>query len=135
MTCLPQDLRTLVLATTPITDLISTRMHYNHVPESAGKPFLWFRVVSDNEELTLDGVGGLHEALVDLECTANSESAAQNLADAVKTKLHGFQGTMGNETAQAMFLRDKDDDYIPYSNASDEGASVVSFTLTVWYTT
>lgn len=135
MTCLPQDLRTLIVATTAITDLISTRCHYNHVPESAAKPFVWFRVASDNEDLTLDGTGGLHEALCDLECAADSESAAQGLADAVKATLHGYSGTMGNETAQAAFVSDKDDDYLPYSNQSDEGAHVVAFTLTVWYTT
>lgn len=135
MTCLPEDLRTLIVGTTPIAALISTRCHYNHVPESAAKPFVWFRVASDNEELTLDGTGGLHEAVCDLECCGNSESSAQSVADAVKSKLHGFKGTMGSETSQAMFMRDKDDDYLPYSNASDEGASVVSFSLTVWYST
>jgi len=135
MTCMPEDLRTLVTATTPLSTLIGTRCHYNHVPESSAKPFVWFRVASDTEERTLDGVGGLHEALVDMECNASTETSAQSVADALKAKLDGYKGAMGNETAQAAFLRDKDDDYVPYSNASDEGAHVVSFTLTLWYTT
>lgn len=135
MTCMPEDLRTFIIGTTGVTSLISTRCHYNHYPEISQRPNIWFRVAMDTEERTMDGVGGLHEATCDVECVGVTELSAQNVADAIKTRLDGYKGTMGTATCQGAFLRDKDDDYLPYSNQSDEGAHVVSFTLNLWYTT
>lgn len=135
MSHFPEDLRTFVTGSTAVTSLISTRCHYNLTPQASARPNVWFRVSSDTEERTMDGVGGLHEATADLECVGLTETSAQNVADAVKTRLDGYKGTMGNSNCQAAFLRDKDDSYIPFSIDSDEGAHVVSFTLTCWYTT
>jgi hypothetical protein len=83
----------------------------------------------------MDGVGGLHQAYADIECVGITETSAQAVADAVKGKLDGFSGAMGSLTAQAVFLRDKDDDYLPWSNLGDEGAHVVAFSLAMWYST
>jgi hypothetical protein len=131
----PEDIRTCILASTAVSSLVGTRCHYNQLPQASAYPHVWFRIASDTEERTLDGTGGLHEAAADLECVGSSESSAQNVADAVKSRLDGYKGSMGNMTCQAAFLRDKDDDYIPYSNQSDDGAHVVAFTLSLWYTT
>lgn len=135
MTTMPQDMRTLILGTTPVTNLIGTRCHYNHLPESSVMPHVWFRVPSDNEELTMDGVGGLHDAQVDIECAGLTEDSAQAVADVIKARLHGYAGAMGNVSAKGIFLADKDDDYVPFSNESDEGVHVIAFGATVWYTT
>jgi hypothetical protein len=47
MTHIPEDLRTFIIATTPVTSLVSSRVHYNHIPENAIQPHVWFRVSSD----------------------------------------------------------------------------------------
>jgi hypothetical protein len=135
MTTCPEDLRTFIIGTTAVTQYVSTRVHYNHLPEASALSHVWFRITSDTEERTMDGVGGMHEAYVDIECVGNTESAAQNAADAVKTRCDGYAGTMGNISCKGLFLRDKGDDYVPYANLSDEGAHVVSFTGHLWYTT
>lgn len=135
MSRIPEDLRTFILGSTSVTSLISTRCHYNLIPQISARPNVWLRVASDTEERTLDGVGGLHDATVDVECVGLTESSVQDVADAIKDRLDGYKGAMGNATCQAAFLRDKDDDYIPFSNQSDEGAHVISFTLNLWYTT
>lgn len=131
----PANLRTLILSSTSVAALVGTRCHYNHTPEASACPRIWFRISSDTEERTMDGVGGLHQAETDLECAGVTETSAQSLADAVKGKLDGFKGAMGTMTAQAMFLRDKDDDYVPFLIQGDEGVHVISFTLSMWYTT
>lgn len=135
MATFPEDLRTFISGSTAITALVSTRIHYNHLPESSARPHVWYRVSSDNEELTMDGVGGMHECYVDLECVGVTESSAQAVADVVKTRLHGYKGAMGSSTAHGAFLTDKDDDYIPFSINSDEGAHVNAYSLHVWYST
>jgi len=133
MATMPADLRALITSSTAITALVSTRVHYNHLPESSARPHIWYRVASDNEELTMDGTGGLHEAFVDLECVGVTEDSAQDLADAVKEFLHGHKGAMGASTASAIFVTDKDDDYVPFAIESDEGAHVDAYTLHIWY--
>lgn len=135
MSHFPEDLRTFIVGTTAVTGLISTRCHYNLTPQASAHPHVWFRVTQDTEERTMDGTGGLHEAYADVECAGLTEASAQNVADAIKTRLDGYKGTMGNATCQGAFLRDKDDDYIPFSIQSDEGTHVVAFTLSCWYTT
>lgn len=136
MTTMPQDLRTFIIGSTSITSLISTRCHYNKMPQSSQRPNIWFRVTSDTEPRTMDGVGGIHEAFVDIECAGLTEDSTQAVADVLKPRLDGYKGTMGNVTANGAFLSDKDDDYVPFSNENDpEGVHVISFGLHLWYTT
>lgn len=135
MTTMPEDFRTLTIGTTAVTGLISTRCHYNHLPEKSDFPHVWFRVTSDDEELTMDGVGGIHEADVDLECAGLTEASAQAVSDAVKARLHGYKGTMGNVSAKGIFVSNKDDDYEPFTNQSDEGVHVIAHSVKVWYST
>lgn len=132
----PPSLRTYIIGSTYVTDEISTRCHYNaNAPEYSAHPFVWFRVNQDNEELTLDGTGGMHECYVDLECVGDTEATAQAAADAVKARLHGTKGTMGSVTCHACFVNDKDDDYVPYMAEGNEGAHIVAYTVKVWYST
>lgn len=135
MTTMPEDLRTFVVGTTGITGLVGTRCHYNKTHQESPRPNIWFRVTSDNEDLTMDGVGGMHEADVDMECCALTESSAQSVADALKTRLHGYKGAMGNISAKGAFLKDKDDDYVPFSIEDDDGVHVVAYSLKLWYST
>jgi hypothetical protein len=136
MTTMPQDLRTLIIGSTSVTGLISTRCHYNKdAPMSSAKPFVWFRTTSDDEPLTMDGVGGMHEAYVDIECVGLTESSVQSVADAVKGRLHGYSGAMGNISAKGIFIASKDDDYVPFSTEGEEGEHVVAYEAHLWYTT
>lgn len=135
MATMPEDLVSFIAGSTAISTLVSTRVHYGQIPQSSAYPHIWCKTTTDNEELTMDGTGGLHEAFVDLECAAKTESEAQALADVVKPRMHGYKGTMGSSTAQGIFLSDKDDEYIPFSNQSDDGVHVIAYTARLWYTT
>lgn len=131
----PQDLLAFIIGSTSVTSLIGTRCHYNHIPENAASPKVWFRVTTDNEDMTMDRVGGLHEFNADLECIGLTEDSAQNVADAIKTRLHGYKGTVGASDAKAIFVEDKDDDYVPFNIPSDEGPHLVAYGLHGWYST
>src|SRR5688572_8009285 len=116
MTTMPEDLRTLTIGTTTVSGLIGGRCYYNRTPAKWDLPHVWFRVTSDDEELTMDGVGGMHEADIDLECAGVTEASAQAVSDAVKARLHGYKGTMGSASAKGIFISNKDDDYEPFTN-------------------
>ncbi len=130
----PEDLRTLMTSTTAITALTSTRIHYNHSPQTSARPQIWFRTSSDTEERTLDAAGGLHEAFLDIECIGETEADAQAVADAVKNLLDGYRGAVTSHSAQGIFVSDKDDQYFPKSINSDDGRHVVAFDARVFYT-
>lgn len=135
MTTMPQDLRSFIIGSTAVTAQISTRCHYNHIPMNSAKPYVWFRVTEDNEPLCMDGTGGMHQSLVDLECSGLTEESVQAVADAVKDRLHGYKGTLGSISAKGVFVAGKDDDYIPFTNQSDDGIRVIAFSVNLWYST
>ena len=135
MTVLAQDLVAYIAASTAVNQYTSTRVHYAQLPQSSAYPHVWLRVTSDTVERTMDGVGLMHEAYVDIEAAGTTPLSAQNVADGLFTRLDGAAATMGNASVKGFFLRDKDDDYIPFSNQSDEGVYVIAFTGHCWYTT
>lgn len=135
MTTFAEDLRTFITGTTAVTGKCGTRVHYNHIPQTSPLDHVWYRITSDVEDRTFDKAGGLHEATVDIECVADDEGDAQDLGDAVRARLDGYQGTMGNIKAQGLFITDKDDGYEPRSDMSDEGRSVVALNLRAFYST
>lgn len=129
------DLKAYVTASTSVNSVIAGRMHQNHPPQDTSKPFIWYQRSSENEELTLDGVGGLKQVQFDVECVTADVATAESLADKTKARLHGKRGTFGNSTVQGSFVQDHSDDYAPKSIGSDGGLHVASFQVTVWYTT
>ena len=129
------DLKTYVTASTSCNAVISGRMHQNHPPQDSNKPFLWYMRTSENEELTMDGVGGLKKAIFDVECVTADITTAESLADKVKTRLNGKSGSFGASTAQGVFVEEHADDYAPKSIGSDSGLHVAAFNVTIWYTT
>lgn len=136
MTTFAEDLKTYVVAdSTGVNATISGRMHFNQLPQDSSRPHIWYRTASDRVDLTLDKTGGLHEARYDLECIATSASVAQSLADAVKSRLHGVQATVGNSKAQGIFVEDADDSYEPQGNGADAGLHVVALDIRAFYTT
>lgn len=132
---MPAALREILVADAEVTEYVASRVHYNHIPEYSARPHVWFRVSNDNEQLTLDGTGGLHDVLLDLECVDDSETDVQELASHVKTCLHGQKKTMDGVTFQLLSVEDKDDDYVPFSVSGDDGARVVAYTIRAWYST
>lgn len=127
------DLTTYLRASTAITSIVSTRIHHNVVPQDATRPYIWFRRTSENEELTLDGVGELVETDFDLECWAETDSATDSLANAVKTRLHATRGTVGSATVGGIFVTSKDDDYEPRNAFADTGMHVVAMGVKIWH--
>ena len=127
------DLTTYLRASTAITAVVGTRIHHNVVPQDATRPYLWFRRTSENEELTLDGVGELVETEIDLECWAETDSAADSLGNLTKTRLHGVRGTVGTATVGGMFVNSKDDDYEPRGAYADAGMHVVALGVKIWH--
>lgn len=129
------DLKTYVTASTSVNAVISGRMHQNSPPQDSSKPFIWYARSSENQGVTMDGNGDPRRVEFDVECISTSVSASESLADKVKDRLNGKQGTFGNSTVQGSFVSDHSDDYLPKGVGSDGGLHAATFNVLIWYTT
>jgi|TARA_Y100000310_G_scaffold134899_2_gene133814 hypothetical protein len=132
MASIGESFRTYILTKTAITDIVSTRVYQNKVPQGQALPYLWFRrgTTDDSEGLTLDKSQGGSEQFretFDVECVGD-ETALDNvelLADAIKA-LNTETGTFGDGTVQGLFVDDHSDNYQPTNDNGDEGRHIAT---------
>lgn len=128
------NLRNYVLASTGVTDLISTRCYQNSVPRDASLPFVWFRrrgveylgVLGETEDTP-------YREFYDFECVSETLTEADSVADAVRGRLNGSSGTLGSTDAvyQWVEVADQLEDYVPRNMQADELWQVVSLDVEV----
>lgn len=128
------NFRSHLLASTGIAAVVSDRIHQTKMSEQSSFPAIWFQRVGEEEEITLDGEGGLKQTTFDLECISTDLDESIDLGITVKRYIHGWSGTLSGTTAtvQGVFVRDKDDDYIPRNEGSDDGRTVSALSVEVW---
>lgn len=85
------------------------------VPQDASYPAWSYQVIDDDQSLTHSGATGFSQARVQIDIMAQETAslsgygAAKGLADAVRTKLDGFSGTMGGVTVGYCHVTMSDD--------------------------
>lgn len=133
------DLRQFLLEDAPITDL-TDNVFRNDVPEGAQLPYVQYRLDRGNDDLTRDGYGDLSQSFFTIDCIAETQGEADDLAQAVKNKLQSINTTarsgspmVGNCTVRGAFVRDKEDDYTPFPDASDLVIPWSSMSLEIWH--
>jgi hypothetical protein len=136
MSSIGENFRTHLLGTSSITDVVGMRIHQSKMPEGSYTPAIWFQRSAEEEEVLLDGRCGVIATRFDLECISTGIDQAIDLGKIVKDYLHGARGTFSGTTAiyQGIFVRDKDDDYLPRNEGSDSGRTVAALDITVWAT-
>lgn len=116
------NLRSFLLATPAITDIVADRVHQSRVPQDSPFPHIWFGRTGSEGDQCMDA--GSRRPLFQtfaLECAATDLDKSQELADAVWDTLSDYRGTFGDMTAQGVFVEDQNDDYEPYYQQGDEG--------------
>jgi hypothetical protein len=78
-----------------------SRIYFDHVPESAARPYIGFYTISRTNLHTIGGVGDMSRSLVRLELIVNAETSTAEVAeafgDAVETALEGNGYMQGRE--------------------------------------
>lgn len=150
MTVIHQDLNDFLQNSTAVT-AYTTGIHCNRVPQEISNgtttPHVWYQRAADESgdwDLFLDGsADGLRKARFDFECFAlDNPGVAIALADAIKTRLHGYRGTIAatstggvRSKSHGIFVESKDDQYVPRILDVDEGFDVVALDVLVLYST
>lgn len=92
------DLRTLLVGDAALTGLVSTRIYWNSIPQSAASPCVVMFLIDGGEGYSMSGRDGLDRSLVQIDVRAVDPNVAQMWAvrDAIRNVLSGYRGTVGS---------------------------------------
>lgn len=101
-------------ATAAVTAFVGTapaRIHPNRLPQNIGYPAISYQKITRTHLQTHDGLSGLARPRIQINCWAEGNTQAQNLADAVRYALEGFRGNMGTVSVMGGFAENATDRY------------------------
>ena len=99
-----KDLRDYLLADSTITALVGQRVYVEELPQNSPLPAITFLRVNVDHDHDLEGETGLATARFQIDSWADSPLNALALAERVRLRLDGYQGTMGSTTVQSILL-------------------------------
>lgn len=81
-------------AVSAVTTLVSTRIHPDYAPQDATYPFLIYKIIGNLPSDTKEGVSRLDTVQVSIETYASTYDSANTIAEAVRTALDRYSGTI-----------------------------------------
>lgn len=92
-------LATKLLATTSITNIVSTRIYPMRAEQTASLPLLVFSKVSASDRrIHHTGKTPAAKSVFQFSCVGRTALEAKTLGDAVRATFHGFKGSMGTDS-------------------------------------
>lgn len=132
MATLAENLKTFLLADTTVKQLVGSRVHYNHVPQGKGYPFIFYQQSGSSDDAALDDSPGAPFRLrFTVECIDTDLARCRTLVNRVQAITNKHRGTVGAQTVQAIFAAEQDDEYVPRGIGSDDGEHVAALSLEV----
>lgn len=138
MSDVAQNLIALLRADTAVAKWAAARVREDHVPQATydgtvTPAHIWLGLRQSTPFDHINGDVGESPMSVtfDLECIAGKQYDANQLAAAVRTKLHNYRGTFGDSTVKAIFINDQDNNYTPKATGGDNGLFVMAFDVQV----
>lgn len=83
------DLRALLLSTTAVTNLIGTRIASDRIEQGTARPFVMFTRTGTVPYTTIDGQVLATQALLEIQCWADSRAQADAVGEAVTAAIRG----------------------------------------------
>jgi len=132
-----EDFRAWLIDQPRVYELVGHRIHQDWVPsvetfKSEDAPYIWF---SRSGVIRLDCIGDVvgdtgNGEGYNLELIAKSQRECRRLENAVM-ELHNYKGDMGDSVAQAIWLEDQSDDYVPQGVGDVDGLAVIALSVEV----
>lgn len=111
-----------------ITAIAGARGYWATIPYNATLPAWAYQRVGTHRELMHNGVFPHVTAVLQFTCQATTLVSAKSLADAIRTRLHGYHGTMSGVTVHRVSVENDQD------GEADEDGATVRLDATVYYT-
>lgn len=109
------------------------RIYSEEAPPTAVMPYVVIELTNTEYNKTLDSTGGLEFADLLFVCVSNTLSAAETLADAIRTFIDDYTGSMGAKTCEAVLLNDREINYEPSTSGTAGGRYSVILDLQLQY--
>ena len=132
MSDISKDVRTYLLTVSAVTDIVGSRIFPRMMPQGESLPAVVFSLIGSTSEPRLLGASGGVRALVQIDCYAETHIVCNNLAEKIRLSLHGYSGTAGSSTVEAM-LDAKREMFDAPTDASDVPAYRVSLDFEIWH--
>jgi len=94
-----------------ITDIVVSRIYPQTIPQETDFPAIRYNQVSGVRDHTLTDSSNCVNARFQIDCIASTLLAGRELADAVRSKLDNYSGTVGTVTIQCIQLINEIDYY------------------------
>lgn len=108
-----QGLITFLLEDPVLNALIGNRLHPLTLPQTPTLPAIVWQRISGPREHSHSGPSQLAHPRFQFACWSKNLLEAIQVAEALRIRLDGYSGAMGNETAYAVFILDDHDMYDP----------------------
>jgi len=100
-----------LLATAPLTALVSTRIYFAEAPEPPTLPYVTMTRIDAPRVHSLTGPSGLAAARVQIDVYAKSVKAARAIGKTIREAIDGFRGIQSGVNLQGVLLLDEMDGY------------------------
>ena len=134
MSDIGKAIRTRLAADTDVAADVGTRIFPRAMPQDATLPAIVYQLISSISDDAIGAAAGIVTALVQVDVYADTHLAANNLAEDVRDSLHGFAGTMGNETVRGLQLDNKFEGYLVPDDGGDDGTYRVTMDWSITHT-
>lgn len=111
MTVIEEAIYTKLSSTDAVTDLVGTRIYPLKLPQNPTYPAITYGRVSARRGMTHDGPGDMAWPRFQFDCYGASYSAAKGVANAIRSTLNGFSGTVSTVNICAVFFMNEVDDF------------------------
>jgi hypothetical protein len=126
-------LRSVLVGSTAVTSLLSTRIYPVLAPASAASPFVTWRRASIQREQTLGGPMGMPRVTVEYSIYGTTYEQARDVADAMRLVLDGYGGTSDNTTVKQTSLENESDDFATLAGSDLPPVYQITQTYDVWW--
>ena len=96
------DLRTHLIADSPVTALVVARIYPDKLPQSPTYPALTYEIISDIPHRSLDGDSDRERVRARIHCWAETAVGRDDLSRKVRTALADFSGLMGTTAVSSV---------------------------------
>lgn len=87
-----EELRAILLASSGVTALVAKRVNYGTHPQGTPLPALVLNVISDAEDLHMNGPNGLFQGRVQVDAYGMTYGTVKAVSRAVRAALHCYRG-------------------------------------------
>ena len=91
-----EGLITYLLAQTPVTDEVSTRVYAGYAPQDAARPLIIVRIAGAQSGRHATAADGLLMAQMEVICQGLTYKTARDIAEGIRTETDGFRGSMSS---------------------------------------